>query len=84
MLTKWVTARCDTEVVSDRDIALARDKERLWRENRILKEEREIPEIPFRAAARQCAGLTACAMRCLRGSCRWLIGGLDPAKNRGT
>ena len=41
-LNKWVTARRDTEVVSDKDLDLARENERLRRENRILKEEREI------------------------------------------
>ena len=39
-LNKWVTAHRDTEVVSDKDLAL--ENERFRRENRILKEEREI------------------------------------------
>jgi len=39
---KWVTAHRDTDVVSDKDLALAHENERLRRENRILKEEREI------------------------------------------
>jgi transposase len=34
--------RGDTDVVSDRDLDLARENERLRRENRILKKEREI------------------------------------------
>ena len=38
-LNKWVTAHRDTDVVSDRDIEVARENERLRRENRILKEE---------------------------------------------
>jgi len=39
---KWVTAHRDTDVVSVKDLALAHENERLRRENRILKEEREI------------------------------------------
>ena len=38
-LNKWVTAHRDTEVVSDKDLDLARENERLRRENGILKEE---------------------------------------------
>ena len=41
-LNKWVTARRDTDVVSDKGLDLTRENERLRRENRILKEEREI------------------------------------------
>ena len=41
-LNKWVTAHRDTDVVSDQDLDLARENERLRLENRILKEEREI------------------------------------------
>lgn len=41
-LNKWVTAHRDTEVVSDKDLDLARENERLRRENRILKELRDI------------------------------------------
>ncbi|PRY90989.1 transposase [Donghicola tyrosinivorans] len=39
-LNKWVTAHRDTEVVSDQDLDLTRENERLRRENRLLKEER--------------------------------------------
>ena len=38
-LNKWITAHRDTDVVSDKDLDLARENERLRRENRILKEE---------------------------------------------
>lgn len=38
----------------------------------------------FRAAARLCAVVTACAMLHPKGSCRSLIGGSDPVKKRGT
>ena len=41
-LNKWITAHRDTNVVSDKDLDLARENERLRRENHILKEEREI------------------------------------------
>jgi len=41
-LNKWATAHRDTEVLSDKDLDLARENERLRRVNRILKEEREI------------------------------------------
>ena len=38
-LNKWVTAHRDSELVSDKDLDLVRENERLRRENRILKEE---------------------------------------------
>jgi transposase len=41
-LNKWVTARRDTDVVPAEDRELARENERLRREIRILKEERDI------------------------------------------
>ena len=41
-LNKWVTAYRDTEIVSDKNLDLARENERLRREIRILKEERDI------------------------------------------
>jgi len=41
-LNKLVTAHRDTDVVSDKYLDLAREKERLRQENRTLKEEREI------------------------------------------
>ena len=41
-LNKWITAHRDTDVVSKEDLGLAQEKDRLRRENRILKEEREI------------------------------------------
>ena len=37
-LTKWITARRDTDVVSVEDLDLARENARLRRENRILKD----------------------------------------------
>ena len=37
-LNKWVTAHRDIDVVSDKDLDLARENERLRRENRILKD----------------------------------------------
>jgi len=41
-LNKWVTAHHDTDVVSSEDRDLAAENERLRREIRILKEERDI------------------------------------------
>jgi transposase len=41
-LNKWITAHRDTDVVSKEDLDLARENERLRREVRLLKEEREI------------------------------------------
>ena len=41
-LNKWVTAHGNTDVLSDKDRDLALENERLRRENRILKEERDI------------------------------------------
>ena len=42
MLDKWITAYRDTDVVSKEDLDLAQENERLRREIRLLKEEREI------------------------------------------
>ncbi|SMR70837.1 transposase [Aliiroseovarius halocynthiae] len=41
-LNTWVTAHRDTDVVSKEDLDLAKENDRLRREVRILKEEREI------------------------------------------
>jgi transposase len=41
-LNKWITAYRDTDVVSKEDLSLAQENDRLRREGRILKEEREI------------------------------------------
>ncbi len=41
-LNKWGTAHRDTDVVPDKELDLARENERLRRENRILKEQRDI------------------------------------------
>ena len=41
-LNKWITAHRDTDVVSGEDRELALENEQLWRENRILKDERGI------------------------------------------
>lgn len=41
-LNKWVTTRRDTDVVSKADLSLAQENERLRRENRVLKQERDI------------------------------------------
>jgi len=41
-LNKWITARRDTDVVSKEDLDLAKENDRLRREIRILKEERDI------------------------------------------
>ena len=41
-LNKWIMAYRDTDVVSKEDLDLAQENERLLREIRLLKEEREI------------------------------------------
>ncbi|WP_341864142.1 IS3 family transposase [Gymnodinialimonas sp. 57CJ19] len=41
-LNKWITAHRDTELVSNEDLDLAKENDRLRREIRLLKEEREI------------------------------------------
>ncbi|PYG26294.1 transposase [Pelagimonas varians] len=41
-LNKWTTAHRDTDVVSKEDMSLAQENDRLRRENRLFKEEREI------------------------------------------
>lgn len=41
-LNKWITANRETDVVSKEDLGLIQENDRLGRENRILKEEREI------------------------------------------
>jgi transposase len=41
-LNKWITAHRDTDVVSKEDLSLTQENDRLRRENRILKEERDI------------------------------------------
>lgn len=40
-LNKWITAHRDIDVVSKEDLSLAQENDRLRRENRILKEERD-------------------------------------------
>ena len=41
-LNKWITTHRYTDVVSKEDLSLAQENDRLRRESRILKEEREI------------------------------------------
>ncbi|GAA6207105.1 hypothetical protein NBRC116601_03980 [Cognatishimia sp. WU-CL00825] len=41
-LNKWITARRDTDGMSKEDMSLAQENDRLGREVRILKEERDI------------------------------------------
>jgi len=41
-LNKWITAHRDTDVVSKEDLYLAKENDRLRREIKLLKEEREI------------------------------------------
>ncbi len=45
-LNKWIRAHRDTDVVSWEDLSLAQENDRLQRENRIHKEEREILKWP--------------------------------------
>ncbi|CUH83829.1 hypothetical protein TM5383_01032 [Thalassovita mediterranea] len=44
MLNKWITAHRNIDFLSDKDLDLAPEHQRLRRENRILKEERDILE----------------------------------------
>lgn len=41
-LNGWITAHRDTDVVSKEDLSLVQENDRLGRENRVLKEERDI------------------------------------------
>jgi len=41
-LNKWITAHRGTDVISKEDLSLAQENDRLRREVRILKEERDI------------------------------------------
>jgi len=41
-LNEWITAHRDTDVESNEDLSLAKENDRLRREIRLLKEEREI------------------------------------------
>ena len=41
-LNKWIAAHRDTDVVSKEDLDLAKENDRLRREIKLLKEEREI------------------------------------------
>lgn len=41
-LNKWITAHRDTDVISKDDLSLSQENDRLRREVRILKEERDI------------------------------------------
>jgi len=43
-LNRWVTAHRGTDLVSTEDLSLAQENDRLRREVRILKEERDIPK----------------------------------------
>ena len=43
-LNKWITAHRDTDMISKEDLSLPQENDRLRRENRILKEEREVLE----------------------------------------
>ena len=42
MLNKWITAHRDTDMISKEDLSLAQENDRLRREIRLLKEEREV------------------------------------------
>ena len=41
-LNKWITAHRDTDMISKEDLSLAQENDRLRREIRLLKEEREV------------------------------------------
>lgn len=53
-LNQWITAHRDKDVVSQEDLDLANENDRLRREIRLLKEEREI----FKRATQFFAGLS--------------------------
>jgi transposase len=50
---KRITAQRDTDVVSNEDLSLVQENDRLRRENRILKEERDIAKRATQFFARQ-------------------------------
>ena len=41
-LNKWITAHRDTDMISKEDLSLSQENDRLRREIRLLKEDREI------------------------------------------
>lgn len=45
-LNKWITQHRDTDVVSQEDLDLAKENDRLRREIKLLKEERDILKRP--------------------------------------
>ncbi len=53
-LNKWITAHRGADVVSKEDLGLAQENERLRREVRILKEERDILKKATYYTARTC------------------------------
>ena len=53
-LNKWITAHRDTDMVSKKDLDLAKENDRLRREIRLLKDERKI----FKKATQFFAGLS--------------------------
>jgi transposase len=52
-LNKRITAQRDTDVVLNEDLSLVQENDRLRRENRILKEERDIAKRATQFFARQ-------------------------------
>ena len=87
-LNKWITAHRDTEVVSNEDIDLAKENDRLRREIRFLKEEREVLKKTVPGWGPPVRGRNSLCYRCdMKGSGRSLIGGpgivRNPVKKRG-
>jgi transposase len=86
-LNKWVQQHQHDDLMSGPHEDVERENERLRKEVRLLREEREVLKKPFRVGARLCAVETACAMLRYEGqrpfAYWWSVLGQNPVKKRG-